>query len=85
MPEILLLPQISLMLSSTHRKTVQKRSFSVIIAIYTQLYENMENEYAQNEESASCSTIQSLNSEKEIRSLIFRKEPKQVVELLKIE
>lgn len=84
MPEILLLPQISLMLSATHRNTVQKRSFSVIIAIYTQLYENMQTEETL-EEGASYSNVQPLNSEKEIRSLLFTKTPKQVAELLKVE
>jgi len=41
MPEILLLPQVNLLQSSTHRLTVQKRSFTVIIAIYKQLYERV--------------------------------------------
>ena len=39
MPEVLLLPQISLIQSSAHRITVQKRSFEVMGAIYRQLYE----------------------------------------------
>lgn len=38
MPDILLLPQVNLLQSSTHRTTVQKRAFHVIIAIYKQLY-----------------------------------------------
>ncbi|XP_055386752.1 conserved oligomeric Golgi complex subunit 6 [Condylostylus longicornis] len=42
MPEILLLPQISLLLSSNHRQLVQKRSFNVIIAIYKQMYERIQ-------------------------------------------
>lgn len=66
MPEILLLPQINLLLSSTHRTTVQKRSFNVIIAIYKQLYErvhNPENGYE--------------NPEK-----VFSKTPEQVGEML---
>lgn len=41
MPDILILPQVNLLLSSTHRGTVQKRSFNVIIAIYKQLYEKI--------------------------------------------
>jgi hypothetical protein len=39
MPDMLLLPQICLLLSSTHRSTVQHRAFEVIAAIYKQLYE----------------------------------------------
>lgn len=41
MPEILLLPQIQLLMSSTHRANVQKRSFNVIVAIYKQIYERV--------------------------------------------
>ncbi|XP_059482934.1 conserved oligomeric Golgi complex subunit 6 [Neocloeon triangulifer] len=39
MPDILLLPQIRLLQSSTFRKVVQKRSCEVIAAIYKQLYQ----------------------------------------------
>ncbi|XP_069686337.1 conserved oligomeric Golgi complex subunit 6 [Periplaneta americana] len=39
MPDMLVLPQINLLLSSTHRSTVQRRAFEVIGAIYKQLYE----------------------------------------------
>lgn len=39
MPDMLLLPQIGLLLSSLHRSTVQHRAFEVIAAIYRQLYE----------------------------------------------
>ena len=39
MTEMLLLPQIGLLLSSVHRSTVQRRAFEVIAAIYKQLYE----------------------------------------------
>ncbi|XP_066592329.1 conserved oligomeric Golgi complex subunit 6 [Prorops nasuta] len=39
MPDVLLLPQISLLQSGSHRETTQKRSFEVIGAIYKQLYE----------------------------------------------
>lgn len=48
MPEVLLLPQVGLLISNAHRKTIQQRSFDVIIAIYTKLYESVnlpENEY----------------------------------------
>lgn len=41
MPDILLLPQVNLLQSSMHRATVQKRSFSVIVAIYQQLYDRV--------------------------------------------
>lgn len=40
MPDIFLLPQVNLLQSSTHRSTVQKRSFNVITAIYKQIYGN---------------------------------------------
>lgn len=39
MPDMLLLPQIGLLLSSLHRSAVQHRAFEVIAAIYRQLYE----------------------------------------------
>ncbi|CAK9829286.1 Conserved oligomeric Golgi complex subunit 6 [Anthophora retusa] len=39
MPDVLLLPQISLLQSANHRSITQKRSFDVIGAIYKQLYE----------------------------------------------
>lgn len=41
MPEVLLLPQIQLIMSSAHRSAVQKRSFNVIVAIYKQIYERV--------------------------------------------
>ncbi|KAI8127146.1 Conserved oligomeric Golgi complex subunit 6 [Lucilia cuprina] len=41
MPEVLLLPQIQLIMSSSHRTAVQKRSFNVIVAIYKQIYERI--------------------------------------------
>lgn len=66
MPEILLLPQVNLLQSSTHRTTVQKRSFSVIIAIYKQLYDRVhdpQNEYQNHE-------------------MVFHKTPAEVTELL---
>lgn len=42
-PDTLLLPQINLLSSSTHKKAIQKRAFDVIIAIYKQLYEAVHN------------------------------------------
>lgn len=41
MPDILLLPQVNLLMASSHREAVQKRSFNVIHAIYKQLYEKV--------------------------------------------
>lgn len=41
MPDILLLPQVNLLQSGTHRSSVKKRSFSVILAIYKQLYDRV--------------------------------------------
>jgi conserved oligomeric Golgi complex subunit 6 len=67
MPDILLLPQVNLLLSSTHRSTVQKRAFNVIIAIYKQLYEKVHSEES---------------SFKKIADQIFSKKPEQVSELL---
>lgn len=43
MPDVLLLPQMSLLQSSNHRSITQKRSFEVIGAIYKQLYEACHN------------------------------------------
>lgn len=66
MPDILMLPQVNLLQSSTHRSTVQKRSFNVIIAIYKQLYERVhsaEKGYDQPEK-------------------VFNKTPEEVTELL---
>ncbi|XP_053675428.1 conserved oligomeric Golgi complex subunit 6 [Anopheles nili] len=65
-PEILLLPQVNLLISSGHRAMVQKRSFNVIIAIYRQIYERIndpKNGYTNPE-------------------TIFSKTPEQVAELL---
>ncbi|XP_017780068.1 PREDICTED: conserved oligomeric Golgi complex subunit 6 [Nicrophorus vespilloides] len=42
-PESMLLPQINLLSSSQHKKSVQKRAFDVLIAIYKQLYEAVYN------------------------------------------
>lgn len=43
MPDVLLLPQISLLQSNNHRTIIQKRSFEVIGAIYKQLYDSCHN------------------------------------------
>lgn len=43
MPDVLLLPQISLLQSNNHRLVTQRRSFEVIGAIYKQLYEACHN------------------------------------------
>lgn len=42
-PDTILLPQINLLLSSKHKKSVQKRSFDLLLAIYKQLYEAVYN------------------------------------------
>lgn len=42
-PDSVLLPQINLLSSSKHKKTVQKRAFDVLLAIYKQLYEGVHN------------------------------------------
>ncbi|ENN78048.1 hypothetical protein YQE_05485, partial [Dendroctonus ponderosae] len=42
-PDSILLPQIGLLLSSKHKKAVQKRSFAVLLAIYRQLYDAVHN------------------------------------------
>ncbi|XP_050303106.1 conserved oligomeric Golgi complex subunit 6 [Anthonomus grandis grandis] len=47
-PDSILLPQINLLLSSKHKKTVQKRSFGLLLAIYQQMYDAVqkpENKY----------------------------------------
>lgn len=47
---MLILPQINLLQSSNHASTVQKRSFSVIVAIYKQLHERIYSGEYQNPE-----------------------------------
>lgn len=42
-PDSILLPQINLLLSSKHKKAVQKRSIAVLLAIYKQLYDAVHN------------------------------------------
>ncbi|XP_018336028.1 conserved oligomeric Golgi complex subunit 6 isoform X2 [Agrilus planipennis] len=42
-PDTVLLPQINLLASSTHKKVIQKRAFEVLLAIYKQLYEGVHN------------------------------------------
>ncbi|XP_055531100.1 conserved oligomeric Golgi complex subunit 6 [Wyeomyia smithii] len=66
MPEILLLPQVNLLLSGNHRSTVQKRSFNVIVAIYKQIYER----------------IHDPANGYEHPEAVFSKTPEQVTELL---
>ncbi|RZF43377.1 hypothetical protein LSTR_LSTR001638 [Laodelphax striatellus] len=39
MPELLLLPQVSCLMSGSHRSVVQRRATAVIVAIYTQLHQ----------------------------------------------
>lgn len=43
MPDMVILPQITLLSSSKHRLSVQKRAFEVLLAIYKQLYEGIHN------------------------------------------
>lgn len=62
MPDVLLLPQINLLQSNSHRSVTQKRSFEVIGAIYKQLYEachDPKNLY-QNPNSLFCRTPEDL-------------------------
>ena len=40
-PEMLILPQVNLLQSSNHSRSVQKRAFNVIVAIYKQLHERI--------------------------------------------
>lgn len=49
-PDILKLPQINLLQSSNYAMMIQKRSFSVIVAIYKQLYEKIHSGDYQNPE-----------------------------------
>lgn len=42
-PDVYILPQLGLLLSHTHKNTVKKRTFEVIVAIYTQLYNEIHN------------------------------------------
>lgn len=41
LPDVLLLPQVQLIMSSSHRSTVQRRAFNVIVAIYKQIYDRV--------------------------------------------
>lgn len=52
-PDSILLPQINLLLSSKHKKSVQKRSFDLLLAIYKQLYEAVQNPANQYENPAA--------------------------------
>ncbi len=40
-PDVLILPQLNLLHSNMYRATILRRSFNVLIAIYTQLYEKV--------------------------------------------
>lgn len=58
MPDMVLLPQVTLLSSSKHRSTIQKRAFEVLHAIYKQLYEgvhNPKNQYQNPQSILSCS------------------------------
>lgn len=55
-PEMLILPQVNLLLSSNHSSTVQKRAFNVIVAIYRQLYERIHSGDYQNPEQLLSKT-----------------------------
>lgn len=66
MPEILLLPQVNLLISSTHRSTIQKRSFNVIIAIYKQIYDKVHD---------SSNEYENIDS-------VFTRTPEEISELL---
>lgn len=68
MPEVLLLPQIQLIMSSSYRLTVQKRSFNVIVAIYKQIYERVHDQE---------NNFEDLDS-------IFSKTPQQVATILAV-
>jgi hypothetical protein len=56
MPEMLILPQVNLLQSGTHSATVQKRAYSVIVAIYKQLYERIYSGDYQNPEQLLSKT-----------------------------
>lgn len=66
MPEVLLLPQVNLLQSGTHRTAVQRRSHGVIVAIYKQLYERV------NDPASGCEALDGA----------FPKTPDQVNDLL---
>lgn len=63
-PDSILLPQIGLLLSSKHKKAVQKRSFAVLLAIYRQLYDAVHNPVNQyeNPEEILSKTPEELNT-----------------------
>lgn len=66
MPDVFLLPQITLLVSSANKITIRKRSFEVIIAIYKNLY----------------SSIHNPNNKYENPNTIVRRTPEEVSELL---
>jgi hypothetical protein len=55
-PEVLILPQVNLLQSANHASIVQKRAFSVISAIYKQLYEKINSGDYQNPEQLLSKT-----------------------------
>lgn len=71
MPDMLLLPQMRLLLSNSHRTIIQKRAYNVIVAIYTQLHE--------------LTQVNNENEENKEQIMIFTKTPAQIKEILKIE
>lgn len=80
-PDMLLLPQVNLLQSNTHRATVQRRAFSVIVAIYRQLYERVQpptpvGDDADAEGAAAATATLQLNSN------MFKRTPAEVEELL---
>lgn len=92
-PEMLLLPQVNLLQSSTHRTTVQRRSFSVIVAIYGQLYERVrptrqpDHQLAGGEEVVASgrpgvAAVTASAVGVEVEDKLFRRSPAEVEELL---
>lgn len=41
MPDMILLPQVTLLSSAKHKTVIQKRGFEVLYAIYKQLYQGV--------------------------------------------
>lgn len=68
MPDMLLLPQVNLLQCGTHRSAVQRKSFDVIVAIYKQLYDK----------------VNDPESGIEVSKEIFTKTPAEVAELLRL-
>lgn len=86
-PEMLLLPQVNLLQSNTHRATVQRRSFSVIVAIYRQLYERVQQSQQQpSDENAAQDGNGDENGAspkpRQLEQNVFKRTPDEVEELL---